>query len=675
MTDESPAGGGVVTVERLNCTYLVGRDHPAPAAACARLDALVRHELAGCCRALLPAVLDPGDPSVWFARRIDVDVGLDLSAAGDDLIARRWGERIVARLAGIVEAGPHGDEVVRFADRAEYLASFARDLTRGSAWERWYYTAFAGLRSLPAGRAIAEALAREPALAGEALLRLDRRGELGEVLAALSPGDMEAVWSRCLQPREDTAPSRRALDAVLAVWPAVRAGEGHAAGADTAIRLYVALRRASAPGSAPDIPAAIGLLVRFARLLGAARHREALADALTGGNFAAAASLIREAAPDGAAVLTGLIEASAGDVAWVAAAARIAAPPAAPADSTGRLAAGSPDPAMTAFGGLFLLLPVMIDLQIDRMVRNMAPPGGGEDRAGLLLHLLLTACLGRQRAIAAALDPEVARMSGLERPPTLEALAEAAAGITPAAGEECMRFVAGGQARRGRVDGACLAADLVSLPSGDVLLLRDTARDVWLYAAPADEECGPALRRGLALATDAADIRPACVQAGDDLDRRLGGRTPEGIPSETTWLRPGSPAPVGVRARLAEYRDRVRPARDDLLYLSLAGLHPLNVPAGVADLALCLAARAVLRELAVRLMGFEWSSCAFLERNFLIGISTVRHGDGEVGGGEVWVDLARPPLHVILSLTGLGGQAYEVPWLNGTRVTVRLADG
>jgi hypothetical protein len=82
---------------------------------------------------------------------------------------------------------------------------------------------------------------------------------------------------------------------------------------------------------------------------------------------------------------------------------------------------------------------------------------------------------------------------------------------------------------------------------------------------------------------------------------------------------------------------------------------------------LALLARAVLRELAVRLPGLDRSSPAYLRENFLVGPGMI-HVDAEV----VEVQLPPSPLRIVLQLAGVHGRPLAVPWLG--EVVLRLPD-
>ena len=173
-------------IERLQNTYLVPRDHPAPQRIRSDLDETARSSMAESCGRALSSLLDPADPSVWVIESVTVELLMDVSAVPLDQAASYWGQQIAHSVAKTMARGEDGQRVMRFPSRAAYLAYFLRNLAAGDAWGKWYYREFDSLRSLPAGAAIREALFREPQQAEAALLHLLETNSLNGVIRCLS---------------------------------------------------------------------------------------------------------------------------------------------------------------------------------------------------------------------------------------------------------------------------------------------------------------------------------------------------------------------------------------------------------------------------------------------------------------------------------------------------------
>src|SRR5688500_342447 len=127
MTADAPTSASVLRIARVNATYLVPHGHPASAAVRTRLDAIVTRELATTCARSLAPLCDGDDPSVWFIRRLDVDVAIDASWE-TNRIGQTWSRPLARVLWHTMGQGDEGENVLRFPDRASHLAQFLCDL-------------------------------------------------------------------------------------------------------------------------------------------------------------------------------------------------------------------------------------------------------------------------------------------------------------------------------------------------------------------------------------------------------------------------------------------------------------------------------------------------------------------------------------------------------------------
>src|SRR5262245_37851282 len=76
----------------------------------------------------------------------------------DSRVLDQMGRASVDAIAAAIAGPSTTDDVVRFADQAEFVGSFIIDLLGGSAWDRWYYGAFARYHSGDAAGIIAAVL-------------------------------------------------------------------------------------------------------------------------------------------------------------------------------------------------------------------------------------------------------------------------------------------------------------------------------------------------------------------------------------------------------------------------------------------------------------------------------------------------------------------------------------
>jgi hypothetical protein len=183
-------------IERLASTYLVPRDHPEPQRLRADMDEVARRHISECCARAMSAVMDPADPSVWVIDEVRLDLLLDVHSRSPEDIADFWARKIAATVRRVLADGADGVGVLRFADRAAFLAHFLRSLVENRAWESWYFAEFSALRSLPLGASLREALLREPRHAEGALMQLSPRA-LTSVVQAWSRVDEELVVGCC----------------------------------------------------------------------------------------------------------------------------------------------------------------------------------------------------------------------------------------------------------------------------------------------------------------------------------------------------------------------------------------------------------------------------------------------------------------------------------------------
>ncbi|GLQ89925.1 hypothetical protein [Dyella flagellata] len=185
------AAHGSLHIRRWQNRYLVSATHPSPRQVQAKLDTALRTRTAAALAPIQTLLLAPLEAeALYFIRHIALEWQVD-SAADIDELARRGAQALGTALAKTLAEGEN-DNVIRFRDRAAYLARFVNDCAVGDAWQRWYYASFDGLRHLPASMAIRTALTEEPALGLNALLALNNESKR-RVLAALSAYDIQRL--------------------------------------------------------------------------------------------------------------------------------------------------------------------------------------------------------------------------------------------------------------------------------------------------------------------------------------------------------------------------------------------------------------------------------------------------------------------------------------------------
>jgi hypothetical protein len=147
-----------------------------------------------------------------FVRRLE-------AAAPADQLARSL---TLAARAQLQHGG--SDNVVRFADLAELLASLLSDLTRGQAAARWYWRRWAHLFELPAPRAVTELMIEHLPHLPAVCARLSQGGALDAVWSALDAPSARHIARSLARHGGFTLPDEEALDTERII-PAPVSGE------------------------------------------------------------------------------------------------------------------------------------------------------------------------------------------------------------------------------------------------------------------------------------------------------------------------------------------------------------------------------------------------------------------------------------------------------------------
>ena len=182
------------------------------------------------------ALSPPGAPAYLFVERLALHCSV--SSEWDDAAI---GAEVARALAVALERSAALPQTIAFRDRVELLAAFYAALAEGRAWERWWFEAFDGLRSLSASAALRTSVINEEPHGVAALARLTDAAFSG-VVRALNAGDAARLleWL-ALRPCA-------AVPAAAVLWKssaALPAQEDHAA----LLRALVATERAL-PGAA-----------------------------------------------------------------------------------------------------------------------------------------------------------------------------------------------------------------------------------------------------------------------------------------------------------------------------------------------------------------------------------------------------------------------------------------
>ena len=588
-----------ITIDVWRTTYMVPSSHPAPGRVRSRLDSLVSAQVPEACARWMSAALDPADESIWLVRELDLDFAVDIGHRTADRLSNVWAKQLAIRIGRVMTETALGDNVMYFPNRAAYLAHFARDLANGRAWDKWWYDEFDSLRALSPGHAVREAFRND---AADVLVYLARSGGLHDVLAVLSPGDARAIYEDWRGPADDGA-----TIAGISKWTAILLelwrdkplrSEQENLFRDGLWMAALAGTRNSGATRDRDFVTALDGLLELRRVLGTIRSAIVLDDLIR----KLARSEIGEA--EGLAAAAGaenpyeplrfFAQAMQGDADWAQQAAGILL------SEDFRRRNTSPEPVrgqtiLSRFGGIFRLGPSLAALGFDE-------PGAA---AAIFRHLIAVKCLGGARARETASDAAVRLFSGCAAP-----FPEALEGLE--SGDALLKIQ---NSILARYRGTSLLAEPVMLPGGDAVLLRDVLENDWVWAAPAGE----------------STVHDALTSI-----RAATGAEPEVVAAD-----PARPS---------------KPAQPHVAYFSLGACWPaisLSV-----DLIGTVAARAVFRHFARRLIGFNASGPDHLYTNFLAGRTTL-----DDTGYRLDVGIMPPPLSVVLRMAGIHEEVYSAPWI------------
>ncbi len=673
---------------RHRALYLIPAQHPAPAAVRQRLDRLMERRLPEVGGRLLTAALASGTPDVWLIRNLEIEFSVDLGAVDDERLAEGWARRFCVGLGQAVARGADGIDVLHFADRGAYLACLIEDLVSDRAWGRWYYASFESLRSLGTSGAIREALVREPEWIVPVLARLGDKGALHRLITNLADGDARRILAAVSDSGAVEISEGRRLQVVLAVWRELGDPLRDRSRNLAALALLAHTLAQDSEIEPKSLLATIESLVDLAVVLRQIAASAKLMELLSSGDLQAAVVQARRAGvAAGIEKLAWISRLARSDPGWLDEVAQVV--------TAGRKSATVEQPLASSpsysspFASLFFLLPSALALGLDEMVEGSVE----------LRHQVLARCFGAARFAAAVEDSALFEASGLEP----DASPTSTLATNPLLNSPLVHDR--------RISGRYLAAQVVACGNDSVLLLRDIEADFWLVAEPvsAGEELVDQLLVSLSAIREAVEMPAELLLLEPEFERSVESvGVLDELPPHLLWMEEPDVTKLDEESGpiFDRFLTRAKPAAQELEYLightrpegaaaSSSGFQPCAAspasPAApewpwvetqgwaraslrdaeqVTDLRIAIISHAILRHFAGRLMGFGWSGCEYLYKNFLAGEGSVRCTDE---GLEV--TLPRMPLHLVARMAGADGMSYTVPWLGRRQVTLELPKG
>lgn len=378
-------------IRRHHATYCVPREHPNPERLRARLDDRFQPSRAASALALALERLRTCD-SIVFVRRLDVD--LNVRANGDtNAIEAAWARRVATTLATrLARMQSRQGDVVRFENRASYLAAFLGDVVDGVVEQRWYHRRQLETLGRSSGTSrVAVTLCREPACGWRALAML-RETCLRQLLDGVTEGDARQIHEAWRAVGVVEAPDRTA-EILVEVWDRVFEPKASDRGSEvTILRWCVAAARhvmSDRPVSRSAMARAI-LAVRSSGLNPSRDFDFVSADRLRNAGFEPCdVEPLRRCSRETRARIAARWEAP--------------LPPEPETTSTEAVVR------TTRAGGAVLLLPLLAEWTCDPRSRRER----NEIEANVRLRVL-SACLGRENDRATETDPVLRSWCGVE---------------------------------------------------------------------------------------------------------------------------------------------------------------------------------------------------------------------------------------------------------------------
>jgi hypothetical protein len=499
---------------------------------------------------------------------------------------------------------------------------------------------------LSTSAALRTAICDQPAIGLAALHQLTAYN-LTKVLQALTAQDAHRVLDSIAGDRQN-GDEAQCFQALRTIWDTTELGSLQASDEwQNALRLYLKVSNERQGLSGFALRATALALLRLARRLASSSDSQAniLLAVLTSGSIS---NLYNSVGTSDAEILLPLLHCLPEQVKEMGQAIL--------ARYTGHLKsepAKENDPRSTPFGSLFILLPFLDALPLEEITSNW-PNAENLSAASLIRFLLFVKCCGRANAQRVFFDPLVRDLMGID--PSLSPLTikRWQAHLSQASLETFLKEFFTWQYDYGAPNGQTLALARATLPGGTVAILLDCLHGVWLTALSYQRSRLESLAERLStwLSQDGQD---EIVLLSDELFvEMLRSVFPH---LQVKEYRSASVTRMAKEnTSIKELLTRMDRLTSELSYLAMPASFRI---ARSLDLALSVAAQGILRNFALRLPGFSRSSLPYLYSNFL-NVS----GNIEDEPTRRVVRLDRPPLSIVLNITGMASKTYHVSWLD-----------
>lgn len=344
---------------------------------------------------------------VYFIESLETELMLDLATADDRGVADAWAAALYQEIMrSLAQGGPH---VRSFDTRAEYLAAFVADLIRGSAWGTWYYAAFEHLKDIGTGPLLVRVLTEEADTGRDALLILAARNEnINLLLSSLSDAEVDTVVSRCLLPKSpDISSSEVRKTWAASLQPLLKRTSLCSVISRDLATLYLSLLR-ERPNLGPDVN-----LARFIQRL--LLLRKSIQE--VGDRSSAEIDFLQMLCSDGHVAPVNALEKSEDRIFLRSLLHEMDVREIATLLHETRIEQASISGSFVSrYGGIFLLMPAIVELDIYQLLeQNSYPDIEQMPKPGVFLYLAALQCLESRNQVDAIRDKGVSLFAGLER--------------------------------------------------------------------------------------------------------------------------------------------------------------------------------------------------------------------------------------------------------------------
>lgn len=187
----------VTRVGHVHIRYRVRNGSSSAALAVPVLTRVARERLHKVCDQYFSETFEQ-DPTVYVIRNVTTRVAVVASSINlESQLAERWGQRLCASVVRAVAARNDDGNLVRFENQAEFVAQFLSDLSKETAWEKWYYGAFRTYRQFSKRDAVVAICRDNQEWVWDIMCRLRRLRRFEPILLLLGHDGQHDLWQLC----------------------------------------------------------------------------------------------------------------------------------------------------------------------------------------------------------------------------------------------------------------------------------------------------------------------------------------------------------------------------------------------------------------------------------------------------------------------------------------------